>query len=151
MYRNDRAVDAEFLPSELLYYRISVLGPIGSCPEGVDIRLPENSVNRGKYSEPRDILFPNYFHLGVAEFPVSKIPAPRTVTDQQGKTRVYELKVEHDPMEDNYAHSEVRAFREHLRVTHTGKIPVDLKSEFRQLIAEAMVICIAVPVRCPSS
>jgi hypothetical protein len=150
MYRKGRPVDAEFLPSELLYYRISVTGPIGSRPDGVDIRLPEDSVNRGKYSEPGDVLFPEYFHLGVAEFPVSKIPAPRSFTDQQGNTRDYELKVEHDPEEENYAHSEVRAFRESLRVTRTGKIPITVKSEFRQLIAEAMVVRIAVPVGRPS-
>lgn len=150
MYRHDRPVDPEFLPSELLYYRIAVTGPVGSCPDGVDIRLPEDSVNRGKYSEPTDVLFPDYFHLGVAEFPVSKIPAPRSFTDQQGNSRGYELKVEHDPKEDNYAHSELRAFRERSRVTHTGKIPVTVKSEFRQLVAEAMVIRVAVPAGHPT-
>jgi hypothetical protein len=146
MYRKGRPTDSEFLPSEPLYYRMSVAGSVGSRPDGIDIRLfPEDSVNRGKYSEPRDVLYPSYFHLGVAEFPVSKIPAPRSFTDQQGDTRVFALTVEHDPKEDNYAHSEVRSYREGFRIEHTGKIPKTLKSEFRQLLAEAMVICIAVP------
>ena len=79
------------------------------------------------------------------QIPVSTIPPPRSFTDQQAVTRDYELRVEHDPEDDNYAHSEVRAFREGLRVTHSGKIPVTVKSEFRQLIAEAMVIRIEVP------
>jgi len=137
--------------------RASVHGLSDKCywacwftPEGVDIRLPEDSVNRGKYSEPGDVLFPNYFHLGVAEFPVSKIPTPRSFTDQQGNVKDYELKVEHDPKEENYAHSEVRAFRERLRVTHSGKIPITVKSEFRQLIAEAMVIRVAMSAGRPS-
>jgi len=151
MYRKGRSVDPEFLPSELLYYRIIVGGPVGSRPDGVDIRLPEDSVNRGKYSEPGDVLFPDYFHLGVAEFLVSRIPAPRSFTNQQGETKDYELKVEHDPQEDNYAHSEVRAFRERSRVTRSDKIPVTVRSEFRQLIAEAMVIRIAVPPARPSA
>jgi hypothetical protein len=145
MFRGDRAVDNQFLPAEDLYYRISFAGPIGSRPEGIDIRLPEDSVNRGKYSEAADVLYPNYFHLGVAVFPVSAVPGPRPFKDQQGDTRVYALTVEHDPEDDNYAHSEVRSYREGVRVEHSGKIPKVLKSEFRQLIAEAMVICIAVP------
>jgi hypothetical protein len=147
MYRKSRPIDPEFLPPELLYYRMGVPGTVGSRPDGVDIRLPEDSVNRGKYSEPNDVLFPNYFHLGVAQFPVSGIPAPRSFTDQLGTTREFHLKVEHDPWEDNYSHSEVRAFREGTRVTHTSKIPVTVKAEFRQLIAEAMVIRVAVPAR----
>lgn len=145
MYQRGRPVDPVFEPSELLYYRISVKGIVGSRPEGIDIRLPEDSVNRGKYSEAEDVLYPNHFHLGIAQFLVSAIPPPRVFTDQQGDTRTYELKVEHDPHADNYAHSEIRAFREGLRVQRSGKIPVVLKSEFRQLIAEAMVICRAVP------
>jgi hypothetical protein len=106
MLQGDRTVDNQFSPSEALYYRMSVVGPVGSRPEGIDIRLPEDSVNRGKYSEPGDVLYPNYFHLGVAEFPVSAIPGPRPFTDQQGETRTYALTVEHDPKDDNYAHSE---------------------------------------------
>ena len=145
MYRRGRPIDPEFLPPELLYYRIGVPGGVGSRPDGVDIRLPEDSVNRGKYSEPADVLYPDCFHLGVAEFPVSGIPAPRSFTDQAGETREFRLRAEHDPYEDNYAHSEVRAFREGTRVKRTGKIPVTIKAEFRQLIAEAMTIRIPVP------
>jgi hypothetical protein len=146
MYREDRDIDPEFLPSELLYYRMRVAGPVGSRPVGgIDIRLPEDSVNRGKYSEPGDVLFPKYFHLGVVQFPVSAIPASRSFTNQQRMTREYALNVEHKPDYDNYAHSNIIAFRDRARAKDSGEIPKTLKSEFRQLIAEAMVICIAVP------
>lgn len=133
-------MDPHFEPHEFLYYRISVKGPVGSRPAGVDIRLPEDSVNRAKYSEPEDVLYPNYFHLGVAQFKVGSLPEPRQAGDL-----VFRLTVEHDPEEDNYAHSEVRSYRQGLRVTHSGKIPVLVKAEFRQLIAEAMAICRIVP------
>ena len=140
MLQKGRPIDPEFLPDELLYYRISVDGPVGSRPEGVDIRLPEDSVNRGKYSEPTDVLYPNYFHLGVAQFCVDAVPGPRYF-----EGREYNLVPEHDPEKDNYAHSEIRAYRQGERVVHTGKIPKLIKAEFRQLLAEAMVICCAMP------
>ena len=145
MYRQGRAVDPVFEPTEVLYHRIAVGGAAGTRPDGFDIRLPEASVNRGKYSLPEDVLYPNYFHLGVAEFPVSAIPAPLDFKDQQGSTKRYELTIQHDPQEDNYAHSELRAFRDGLRVVHSGKIPVVVKSEFKQIIAEAMVIRLEMP------
>src|SRR3954447_12309055 len=141
MYRRGRPLDPVFEPNEDLYYRISVQGGVGEHPEGVDIRIPEDSVNRGKYSEPDDVLYPSYFSLGIATFKVSAIPSPKIFTDDQGITREYSLKVEHDPYEDNYAHSEVRAFREDVRVQHSSKIPKTIKSVFRQLMAEAMTIC----------
>jgi hypothetical protein len=81
------------------------------------------------------------FHLGIARFKVGDIPAPRCFTDDQGNTREYALKVEHDPYDDNYAHCEIRAFRGGERVKTSSKIPITIKSEFRQLIAEAMTIC----------
>jgi hypothetical protein len=144
MYSRDRPIDPAFLPAELLYYRISVEGSIGSRPTGIEIRFPDDSVNRTKYGgEIEDVLYPNYFHLGVAQFTFGSLPKPREFKDQQGDKRVYLLTVEHDPWENNYYHCELRSYREGVRVVRSGKIPEIVKSEFRQALAEAMTI-----VRC---
>jgi len=111
MYRNGRPFNPQFEPGEALYRMFR--------PEAVEADrllaafIPFDaamSVNRSKYSEPGDILSVlrlKYAHWGVVRFRVSDVP-----TRMESEAGVlFEWFVEHAPEEDNYAHSEVRTFR----------------------------------------
>ena len=71
------------------------------------IRFPF-SVNRSKYSEPRHVLeHPKRQGWGVAEIKVGEIPKD---VIKFNKT-TYNLQVDHKPKPDNYAHSEIRIYK----------------------------------------
>jgi len=112
MMQNGRVTDPKFVDSEKLYLRITPdhLGKESKIlPSGV--RFPVQSVNRGKFSLPADVILPNadpkskgWYLLGVAVLRVGDLP---TIEDGQGKP--YKFVVQHSPDFDNYAHSELLA------------------------------------------
>ena len=87
-------------------------------PAGVP--FPDLSVNRGKYSEPSDVLIGYPSAVGVATARVEDIP--ESIDD-------FEFRPVHDPEPDNYSHAEIRAFRdgEHVR----RKPPKTVRNRFR--------------------
>ena len=103
-----------FTREEPLYYRVKEFDIQGKV--NVDeIRCPDTSVNRGKYSQPKHVLYaslPKFLRHSVAQFQVGQIP-PQLRT---GDDRTIDFRIEHDPTtqsattDENYAHSEVRAF-----------------------------------------
>jgi hypothetical protein len=111
---NGRQLDQVFRPEELLYYRVKEFDVQGKV--NVDeIRCPDMSVNRGNYSRPEHVLYsrlPRFIAFKVAQFQVGEIP------DQirTGDNRIIAFRIEHDPtvlsstLDENYAHSEIRAF-----------------------------------------
>ena len=106
MYRRGRPVDPLFEPSENLYRRCQADQIVGRIlPQA--FRSPSFSVNRGKYSEPQDVLIPSYERWGVAGFQVKDVPS-RIVSS--GGTQ-FEFRIDHIPEEDNYSHSEVRTYK----------------------------------------
>lgn len=135
MYRAGRPVDMNFDDNENLYNRFKkeFLAEGRFLPAG--IKFPDWSVNREKYSEPEDVLIPDYLEWGIAQFKVSDVPAKLA---SSGDIK-YDFKVEHDPEEDNYSHSEVRSYKNGI---HTRKIEVNknVKKIFRQILSEKIVI-----------
>jgi hypothetical protein len=109
-----RQLDPAFQSDELLYYRVEGFDVQGKV--NVDeIRAPDTSVNRGKYSRPEHVLYaslPKYLNFKVAQFQVREIPKEL----HTGDGRAITFRVEHDPtiktneVDENYAHSEIRAF-----------------------------------------
>lgn len=131
LLRQGRIVDRQFDSSERLYHRCQ-LRHIDSerlLPEA--IRFPNFSVNRSKYSEPEDVLLPNYQDWGIAAFEVIDIPESQS-TDTNTE---YSWRVEHDPLDENYAHSEVRTFKNSV-YTENLKVPTTIKKEFRQILSD---------------
>ena len=137
MYRNGRLIDPFFDEDELLYnrclsehvYREQLL------PTG--IRFPDWSVNRAKYSEPEDVLVPNFQDWGIAQFEVRNIPKS-LISPAPGNVK-FDFKVEHDPLNDNYSHSEVRTYKN----GHHSKnlnVSTTVKKEFRQMLSEKTVL-----------
>lgn len=106
MLRNGRPEEPSFEAGESLFFRYGK----GQFVEGflaiAAIRFPKTSVNRGRFSEAEDVLFSPtgaYDGLGAVEFKVGDIP-PR-VQQPQGPTYLFFM--HHDPLEENYSHSEI--------------------------------------------
>ena len=107
MYRRGRPVDSHFEPTEKLYRRCQGDHIVGDRVLPQAFRAPDFSVNRGKYSQPEDVLMPSYERWGVVSFQVKDVPA-RILSAGGAK---FEFGIVHDPEEDNYSHSEVRAYK----------------------------------------
>ncbi|MBE7561102.1 hypothetical protein HS125_20000 [bacterium] len=141
LLQGNRPLDPEFLPSERLFFRIKssqlVEGQV--APEA--IRFPRFSVNREKYNRPADVLVPDWPDWGVAAFKYEDVPdKPWSAV---GSPHEFTFRVEHDPLPHNYAHSELRAYRNR---EHSEKIdvPKTVKKAFRQELA-ARVVVLRVP------
>lgn len=83
-------------------------------------RVPDQSVNRSKYSQPRDVLYPDNHDKSVAWFPASALPAVIPVVNQK-KTVEWAARVVHVPLRHNYAHAEVGIFNGDARLEHKKK------------------------------
>lgn len=106
MYRRGRPVIPVFEPEELLYRRCTLDEVDGEHLAPTAISFKGWSVNRGSLSEPEDVIvgFPGW---GIARFKV--VDVPRGLNTEG--TTYYEIRVEHEPEENNYAHTEIRTYR----------------------------------------
>ncbi len=136
MRRNGRPVDPTFEPGEKLYLRV-----IGEHIDGSNvlvgaIRLPSQSVNREKYSHrPEWVLYPKFFDWGIAVFLRQNVPDEILSPGNVG----YRFMVEHVPEEQNYPHSEVRAYKsDNTMFNEKLTINDQVKKKFRMRLAETM-------------
>jgi hypothetical protein len=129
-----RPLDPCFSPEEYLYIRFKEL--LGDMPSPSGIRIPNQSVNRSKHGgQPEWVLLPDWLNWGYGSFKVADIP-PFLMSDS-GQVR-FNFRVEHDPKECNYYHSEIRAYRD-TDVQPLTKISgknKEMKATFRMIIAE---------------
>jgi hypothetical protein len=106
-YRRGREVVPDFEATEMLYMRYSAEHFLENQLNPAAIRSQlKQSVNRGRFSEPEDVLFSetgDYDGLGSVGFPVSAIPS--RVEQPDGPS--YTFSVQHQPEELNYSHSEL--------------------------------------------
>jgi hypothetical protein len=131
-------IDPYFEPNEALYRRMQPNSyPITPATMQKLIVFPDCSVNRSKYSQPEDVLKPEYFHWGILEFFVQDVPNKL----QDGES-ISNFEVVHCPLEDNYAHSEIRSFKGGI-LKEPSKT---LKTRFRDEIAKKARV-----VRAPSA
>lgn len=127
--RNGRPVDNQFSSEERLYRRITSesLESDDSLTK-MAVKFPRCSVNRGKYCEhPTDVLYPDYFHLGVASYTVGSIPK-ELILEQNHDNRRFAFNVQHVPCENMYPHSHVCSGHK--------RVPKSIKSRFRILLWE---------------
>ena len=143
MYRRGRPVDQEFEPSEQLYRRYKREHWVDNHFSNTGLRFPDESgpsVNRGKYSEPEDVLFSpsgEFNRWGVLKFRVADIPGPI----EDGAGCLYLFSARHVPEDDNYAHSELWA-----ATAGEGAKPARpssrVKKEFRVRLSQRITVCI---------
>jgi hypothetical protein len=114
LLRNGRPEDQAFDADELLYRRYIREHLHNDKIVDAHFDFPRTSVNRGKYSQPEDVLFSEngqFERWGVLEFPVSGIPA--ILQDAQGERFV--CFPAHAPLDSNYGHTEIACERERQR------------------------------------
>lgn len=141
MFRGERLPDPQFERSEPIYIR---------CPSNhlqrtnggrrllpTFIRASGYSVNRGKYSLCFDVLLPGaqhgsleWLYWGVASLQVRDVPS-----QLQPSTTPTAFRVEHVPDDDNYAHSEIRAYKSERQVAD-NRVAKMVKKALRQIISD---------------
>ncbi|MEI6233851.1 MAG: hypothetical protein WCT04_12405 [Planctomycetota bacterium] len=134
-----RPIDNQFDEAELLYVRCLSDHVDGGRFLPAGIKFPDWSTNRAKYSEPLDVLLPEFEHWGIAGFNVGAIPAQLKI----GDSKVYAFAPIHDPTPENYSHTEVRTFKDGV-YDNNLKVPTLIKKEFRTRLA-AMTTIIKTP------
>jgi hypothetical protein len=137
MYQRGRPVDPHFEPDERLYLRVHEdhldSGRLGAGA----IRFTEQSVNRGKYSQPEWVLIPRFFDWAIAQFTVQDVP--NSIASPGGP--VFTFKTEHLPEQDNYSHSEIRTYKNRAYEKNAGKkVSNKVKLQFRAKLANAATI-----------
>ena len=110
------------------------------------IRFPDQSVNRSKYSRPYDVLLPEtgneaskqWIYFGALTFSVGSVPACL----REGDREICNFIVAHDPLEHNYAHSEIQACVRGVRITHKKKISKANRKRFRLAIMSQAAVAL---------
>jgi len=108
------------------------------------VRFPDQSVNRQKCSKPQDVLLPEprndkskeWIYCGALKFPVHAVLRSIEVGGQV----ICTFRVRHDPVEYNYAHSEIRVYREGQRIMDKKSITKEHRKQYRLAIMEKLVI-----------
>jgi len=130
MLRLGREPVSEFLPEETLYLRYASNHFLEGQLDPAAIRSqPGQSVNRGQFSEPEDVLFSEFGlfdGFGVIGFWVRDIPIELV----KANGPAYCFFMTHTPLDQNYAHSEINSDQ----IPRTGQIKRPSKTvslEFR--------------------
>lgn len=135
MFRNGRPNDQTFAGDEALYFRVLPAKAPNGKVELTQIRYPDFSVNREKYSEPEDVVW-GYEGFCIAHFQVKDVPESQV---PEGSNVTYDFAVVHCPNEDigeeNFAHCEVRSQKNGV-FDRKLKIPNTVKSIYRQALAD---------------
>lgn len=132
MRRNGRAKDSVFDPAERLFRRYNRKHIVGTqfSNMGLSLREPP-SLNRERYSQASDVLFSEtdeFASWGVWSLQVQHLPAAFPP-----QTPEYGFAPDHDPVEDNYAHTLVICDQ----IPPTGG-HVEPRPEIRKLFRAAM-------------
>lgn len=146
------AIDNDFALDELLVYRLRTddvipdeHGALAVIPG--NLRMPDFSVNRTKFSDPDWVLYPHWPEMGYATFSVGDVLeagaiAAEKLRAREPKAATHEFKPVHEPICEfnenwNFAHTSVVCFK----AGKPKKSPARLaRFEFRQLLASRMKI-----------
>lgn len=130
-----------FKPEELLYYRTD---PLFIQPDGtidavhIDFRFPDLSVNRSAFSEPWYVLYPRSDWGGMAVVKCSHRDVPSSVQGEGSGAPVHTVKTEHDPLEDNYGHCEIRIYKGPKRLVRPNQLKDGPKAKLRLAFSKLM-------------
>jgi hypothetical protein len=138
--QNNRPSVQEFDPQELLFLRFIQLIQEGGYFYPASIGFPDFSVNRGRFSEPEDVLLPIYLNLGIATFNVEDIPDEKVFGEGSSQETVYSFVIVHVPEPDNYAHSEIRTKKNGVYNKKTKIKNKEVKRYFRYKLSEKIKI-----------
>jgi hypothetical protein len=136
MLTNGRAPDQIFDPKEMLYRRAHPRNLVEGVIELDAVNLPDMSVVRDKYCEndpawalddpDHNRTYPTW---GVIAFPVEGIP--------RMQSGAFKFRAVHDPLAQNYPHTEVRAFTwDDLHIRDLEKMDPSIHLDFRTRLLE---------------
>ncbi len=135
--------DPDFSPDERLYRRINPdqiyegNRVLGNALEDIKERHPSCSFNRGKYSDPNDVLDPASSEYNRIAFLVAgNLPEPQPhPTDPQA---LYAFRLEHLPEDINYSHTEAQVTKQGKSASRVGS--ADLRRQLREALADKMSV-----------
>lgn len=110
LLRNDRPVDPCFEQEEFLYRRFKNDHLCNRQLISTAFKFNNGcSVSRGKYSQPEDVLLPDYNNniWGIASFQVGHVLHCITCNDSSGQ---FQFEVRHTPRDLDYPHSDIFAY-----------------------------------------
>lgn len=147
MFRWGRDPEPNFNPKEYLFQRFS--DDVGYEKRTTDtsikqtvserIRWAEQSVNRSRFGKPIDTLFPGWCDHGVFGYAAEGLPR-NIIGGGRGKNQpgpIWDFEVEHNPLVENYGHSNVYARKDRSRVDRSKQSSVSAlaKKTAREAIA----------------
>lgn len=137
MLRNGRGIDSGFKPRHLLFHRCKKddvkAGRL--LPDAISYK--NTSCNWSKYCWPWDVIF-EHPGQGIAMFFVRHLPT-NLPTHRDEFMKEYSYKPAHDPLEDNYSHTEIRTFKEGVEMPKP-KPSEEAKKEFRTIMSNMSFI-----------
>ena len=151
MYAAGRPAIQDFWPEERLYFRVCRTDAAGRPCETAGklnigaIRAKNQSVNRSRFSKPEDVLIPptdrpeaDFSQWGFASVAVQDLPVQlRSIPDSNPS---YSYRPVHDPLPDNYAHSEIRAYNDQTAAVHPQGGPRAVSRKYRTIMAHLAVV-----------
>ena len=138
MMTNARPPDPVFADDELLFRRFSRENLDGGEVSIAAFELPDMSVIRAKYGQPRFLLLDEQFkEWGVVAFRVRDIPPNRAILHGP---LVYTLEPRHVPLKYNYPHSEVWIFHEGAHICREASNENLLDPDFHLRWRECLVL-----------
>jgi hypothetical protein len=139
MITGGRKPDPAFEGTERLF-RAFVADELEGDKVALDaIELPDMSVNREKYGPPEWLLCLDVWKgCGVAAFQVQDV---RIELTHQG-VRTFHFDVIHDPTENNYPHSVVRAHEEDRHITDPAELDPELHLRWRNRLRQRLRVII---------
>lgn len=142
MKRAGRPLDPDFAPSECLYRRISPTSFQNGEIDVDAVNLPDVSTMRSKYTpQPEWVLIDpdrgyDFRHWGIAQVRVDGIP--------KMSRGIVKFSPCHDPSENNYPHTEIRAYDatgEHLTGMPIARLlSPEVHLDFRERLLRKMTI-----------
>ena len=152
MFSRGRSVTAEFSEAEYLFQRLANIGyqEGESATENAQkiseqirtgIRFPEQSVNRGRFGKPVDVLFPSWCNEGVfgdvRRCLSEQLSAEASSSNKKNAPAVWSFRIEHSPYWCNYAHSNIYVEKNGARLGHddSRKVSPFAKKRLREEIA----------------
>lgn len=139
-----RELVPDFTDTERLFFRVASKDIQSGRVLPAGVHFPNQSVNRERFSFACDVLLPEpaneksrrWYLLGVACFLAADFP--RECRD--GANVIYKFTVEHAPVEDNYSHSEVRAYKDGVLNQKGTKL---IRKEYRADLAGKLKVIVA--------
>lgn len=143
MLRNGRVADNGIKANHCLYYRFVQEDLLGDRLNPTRIPIKNTSVNWSKHSKPWDVIF-DHPGLGIARFIVRMLPfdLPRdrpNPPSAKNPPKVFAFYAEHDPLDENYSHCEIRTYKEGVRDIKCD-LPATVKKEYRTSLADHALI-----------